>query len=367
MTGYREAAVVERYEEPVTRVTFRARHRSVGWLSAAVVGAGVGIWFSTLALRAANTPLVVAGMLVPMVCFGAAFYAMSVGAGAVEMTVTRRARDAFDVVLRRQWGFLPWTAPLSFSAAKAPSLVTRWVTGRSSGKHGPSVPYRHASLFVMSGEAVIALPTMRATSKRVGKEHVAELAASVEAAMQRYHEELAALPRVAASSGTREEEDASASLIGSSESAVSLAAGVATLAVLLVATALGGAAYALPVSRLATACCALVVPVLFGGIAIVSAAVFQGRTFHLKRKLLGDVQLIAVADYAYFGPRGTSAKMLSRGFTYRIAERTVGEEERTVYALVDAKTGDTLHEDSEESVVRRYGRALGGVETKRAD
>jgi hypothetical protein len=258
---------------------------------------------------------------------------------------------------------LPWTAPLSFAASSAPSLVTRWETGWTSGK-GPSVRYRHASLVVMSGEAAIALPTMRAPSRRVGKERVAELAANVEAAMQRYREEVAALPRAKASSGPRDE-DETASLIGSSDSAVSLAAGIAALAVLAVATALGGAAYALPVSRVATVCCALVVPVLFGGIGLVSIAVFQGRTLHLKRKRLEDFELIEVADYAYFGPRGMRGKTLSRGFAYRIVERTAGEEERTVYALVDAKTNETVHEDSEESVVRRYGRALGGVETKR--
>jgi len=364
--GYREAAVVDRYEEPVARATFRARHRSWGWLSVALVAAGVGSWFAVLALRAANTQLVAAVMLVPMVCFGAALYATCIGAGAAEMIVTRRARDAFDVVLRRRWGFLPWTAPLSFTARKAPSLATRWETGWSSGRHGPSVPYRHASLFVMSGEAAIAMPTMRAPSKRVGKERVAELAASVEAAMQRYQEELAALPRIAASSRPRDDEEANASLIGSSESAVSLVAGVAMLAVLVVATALAGAAYALPASPLASLCAALVVPVLFGGIAVVSVAVFQGRTLHLKRKRLEEVELVTVADYAYFGPRGMRAKRLGRSFTYRIAERTTGEEERTVYALIDATTGATLHEDSEESVVRRYGRALAGVETKRA-
>jgi hypothetical protein len=364
--GYREAAVVERYEEPVARVTFRVRHRSWAWLSAALVGASVGIWLAVVALNPANdTTLVTAGMLGPMVCFGAAFYAMCAGAGAVEMTVARRARGGFDVVLKRQWGFLPWTAPLSFAASSAPSLATRWETGWSSGKSGPSVHYRHASLVVMSGEAAIALPTMRAPSRRVGKERVAELAANVEAAMQRYREEVAALPRAKASSGPRDE-DETASLIGSSDSAVSLAAGIAALAVLAVATALGGAAYALPVSRVATVCCALVVPVLFGGIGLVSIAVFQGRTLHLKRKRLEDFELIEVADYAYFGPRGMRGKTLSRGFAYRIVERTAGEEERTVYALVDAKTNETVHEDAEQSVVRRYGRALGGVETKKS-
>lgn len=367
---YREPAVVERYEEPVVGVTFRVRHRSWAWLAWAFVAAAVAAGLVAQIARVAEATLAVAASLMPAVLLGAAFHAACQGASEVELTSTRRTRGrAFDVVLRRRWAFLPWAAPLAFTAPRCPSLVTRWEEGWTSGKNGPSRPYRRASLVVMSGDAEIALPMMRGPSERRGKDLVADLAPAVEEAKRRYNEEAVAVGKVrqrgaSASTDGASDDAGSLRLVGSSEGALSWQAAVAALVVVALASAFGLAGWVLPASRLATICCAATLPILGGGIALLSVAVFQGRTLYMRRDREDLVLSIAIADTSLFGPRSDRTRALARDFAFRIEERRVGEDDELVHLLIDATTGEELRRDADANVVRQFGGRMGGRETK---
>ncbi len=183
--------------------------------------------------------------------------------------------------LRRRWGFLPWSAPLEFRATSAPQLVTRWETGRTSSRHGPSRDYRLARLSLKVGEVEIPLPAMRGPRDVDNGVVVVDHARGVFEALDAYALEVTAMQaargrqkverrearkRAGIAAPTRRSlssSDPSARfLVASTEGAFDARVGAALGAGLALATALGLAAYFLPSSGLDRACAGLVLPVL---------------------------------------------------------------------------------------------------------
>lgn len=368
---YRQPAAVARDDEPTQYAAFRVCHRAWGWLLYALIAAGVGLGLFAQALTASNTVLVVVGSLGPIVLVMAACHAASRGAGEVELITTARARGKdFDVTLRRRWGFLPWAATLSFTTSHAPSLVTRWETGRTSNKHGQNRGYRRASLVVAVGEIDLLLPIMRGPQRRSGADLVAELAPAVGEAKRRYDAEIVELgvTRARERRGSRAasgaDEPRLPRLVGVADSAFSTSVGLALLAVLVAAVGLGLAGAYLPASRIATSCCALTLPVFGLGVAGMAVAVAYGQTLYLRQDRGEIVMSLAVADTWLFGPRGAVVRTHARNFPFHIETRREGDDDDRVHALVDATSGEVLRSHFDRGVVRQLGLRLGGREIK---
>lgn len=368
---------------------FRVRHRS--WIALALAGL-FGVGALALAFVCVSTdggPILAAvGMLSPMVLLGFAVHLVIRGAAEVYLRVAPTSdRSAVRVVLHRRWGFLPWAAPLVFTASKAPTLETHWAEGRYSSKYGRGRRYEHACLSLGVGAATIRLPTMRGSRSRRGEVVVVDHAPAVLVARKEYDD---GLERVRGELGKARNElrrqrkrdraagverlaqtlssDEPATLVSSREGAGGRAAWIGAGAAVFLPAALALVAYLLPSARLSLVCGALVVPLFAAIVAAVAMATSHGRTLHLRRAWTAHASIAEVSDLFLFGPimqtmAGASADTLEDGFEYRI-DRVVsgGEEESVSYALVVVATGRTLSRDADERTVRAYGKRLGGRE-----
>ena len=372
---------------------FTVRYRSWATLAGAAATFAMGAILGAVMLDAADAGLAMVALAGPVVLIGAALQMMGLGAAEVDLRVEpTRHESAVRVTLRRRWGFLPWTKPLVFGAARVPSLVTRWESGRFSSKYGRGKEFKRARLALRVGEVEIPLPAMRGTSDRGRELATIPLAASARAAVAAYEqaaEELrdgiarvmldrrTARRRLDVETGPRErplrDTDPGARVpVAITEGAYGAGPALVLLGGVALAVVAGLVAWALPHgSTAARACGAIVLPLSGATIAIVATACSYGSTLHLRRVCAEHTSLTTARDLFLFGPLfATAAQDLEPRFPYYVRALAGGEDDITRHALIEAKMGRTLLVDGDESVVRQLGERLGGrcvkEETKRA-
>lgn len=394
--SYREQGT--RSEEEVADVLppaarFAVRYRSWGTLAMATATFAMGAALAAVTLGSAEAGLALVALAGPAVLVGGALHMMGLGAAEVDLRVEPTADDAaVRVTLRRRWGLLPWSKTLVFGAARVPTLVTRWETGRFSSKYGRGTPFKRARLALRVGEVEIPLPAMRGTSDRGRDLATIPLAASALAAVAAYEqaaEELRegiaqvmrgrreARRRLGIETGPRErplrDTDPGARVpVAITEGAFGTGPALVLLGGTALAVLMGLLAWKLPHGSAASrACAAFTLPLFSATVAIVATACSYGSTLHLRRVCAEHTSLTKVRDLFLFGPLfATPAQQLEPSFPYYVRALAGGEDDFTRHALVEAKMGRTLLVDGDEGVVRRLGERLGGrcvkEETKRA-
>ncbi len=372
---------------------FAVRYSSWGTLVMAAVAFAMGAGLGALMLGSGEVGLLMVGVAGPTVLVGVALQMMVLGAAEVDLRVEPTANDsAVRVTLRRRWGLLPWSKALVFGAAKVPTLVTRWESGRFSSRYGRGTEFKRARLALRVGEVEIPLPSMGGKSDHGRELATISLAPPVRAAVAAYAqaaEELRdgiarvmldrreARRRRDIDSGPRDrplrDADAGARVpVAITEGAFGTGPALVLLGGTALAVVAGLLAWKLPHgSAAARACVALVLPLLGGTIAIVATACSYGCTLHLRRVCAEHTSLTTIRDLFLFGPLfATAAQELEPRFRYYVRALAGGDDDITRHALVEAKLGRTLLVDRDEGVVRRLGERLGGrcvkEETKRA-
>lgn len=384
--AYRRPAERQECPETTTTAAFRVEHRSWVAIGSALAIAAVGIALAAVCVTSKQgMVLITIGMASPGIIVAFAFYLLVQNAGGVDLVVTPTADlRAVRVVLRRRWAFLPWTAPLVFAAARPPTLLTRWDTGRYSSKHGRGREFKHARLVLSVGRAEIPLPTTRGTRSMEGEVVVVDHSTSVLAERARYVEAAEALqaelgkarsdrretrkrtgsPSAEIERPVADIDPASRILVAVREGAFGIGGALGLAAIGVVPAAFGLLAYALPASRAAVVSGSLVLPTFGCLIALVSAATTRGHTLHFQRKVADGVSITTVADLFLFGAvrQKEHRHALPTDFAFRVRKVISGEEESVSYSLVVDSTGEVIANDADEDEMRRYGKRLGGRE-----
>jgi hypothetical protein len=363
--AYRQAAPREAIEATPDVARFSVRHRSLPTLLAAAVllVAAAGDIALVALSGGLRGPLCTVALLVPAILVGTAFVLSVNGAAEIDLEVAqfpdeRRVR----VTLRRRWGLLPWCPPLRFVADRAPSLVTTWQEGVTSGKQGPSRPYKQASLVLRAGDHDIVLPNMRGPRRRERDILVRDHAACVLEAKARYDEAIALLRRDRSAPSAH----SGPTLVGSSEHAFSFGVALAVVGGLLLAGAFATVAVLLPTSIATPILGGLVLPIVGAVSGTAAWGCAYGRTLYLRERGEHHSRVTYVPDLFLFGPMTWMARRetLASGFRFSIEHRTVGDDDVEMHVVVLADCKKELRRERDEKVVRRFAIRLGGREIK---
>lgn len=370
---YRAAGVREGepHADERPRATFRVRHRNATGLglallvAASAVAFGVGMMLAPGARTLA--PLALAG---PTILLAAAVYRTFELAAEVELVVEAAPEKGIvKITLRRRWGLLPWSAPLELDDTSVPSLATTWETSWSSSRYGRSRELRRASLALDVQGSAVALPRMRGPGRNERGVLVFDHTPAVEEAIARYEEGAAALRKALHGSTKRARRKArdrvplgTPLLLARTDGAFCRQAAGALVAGVSVSALLALAAHFLPASNVTIVCAALVLPVLGSVIALVAAATANGSTLHFERRGAAGTSVVwRQPDLFLFGPlAATAPRPLGPSLEFYVKELQASVDATTRYALVDARTGETLFEDDHESVVERFGERIDG-------